>query len=123
MSKPQWEFAAQRGFFSHDDDSERWDFRATTRLSLGLLERKYPTDDSFWARELGKPCENLSQTQWRRFRHYVETLNVEDPEDKRYKRYKRYKLFYIIRHGLGVHNAKKTQVGREAWSVSRFAES
>lgn len=42
---PKCKYSAQRGFFSHDDDPESWDFKATTRAKLGLLERLYPTDD------------------------------------------------------------------------------
>jgi hypothetical protein len=113
MTTPKWQFAAQRGFFSHDDDPESWEFRATTRPSLGLLERQYPSDDDFWARESRGTDQSSSQIQWRRFRHYIQSLNTEDPEHKQYK------LFYIIRHGQGVHNVKETEVGREEWNVSR----
>jgi hypothetical protein len=103
MSEATWHFTAQRGFFSHDDDPASWEFRATTRPSLGLLERSYPTDNN--------SQEGVAQDQWSRFQHYIKSLNNEDPENKRYK------LLYLIRHGQGVHNVKETEVGREEWNV------
>jgi hypothetical protein len=108
MSASAWHFKAQHGFFSHDDDPERWDFRATTLPSLGLLSRSYPTDD------ISRTSENKqdASTQWTRFLRYVQHLNQEDPANKRYK------LFYIVRHGKGLHNVKETEVGREEWNVS-----
>jgi hypothetical protein len=108
MPEGTWQFTAQRGFFSHDDDPASWEFRATTRPSLGLLERSYPTDDDDGS---GQPREDFAQDQWSRFQHYIRSLNREDPENKRYK------LLYLVRHGQGVHNVKETEVGREEWNV------
>jgi hypothetical protein len=107
MSEGTWQFTAQRGYFSHDDDPASWEFRATTRPSLGLLERSYPTDDDSSSR----PREDFAPDQWSRFQHYITSLNREDPENKRYK------LLYLVRHGQGVHNVKETEVGREEWNV------
>jgi hypothetical protein len=68
---------SQQGYFSHDSDPESWDFRATTRPSLGLQERDYPTD--------GDQKRIFEPTQWSRFMHHVQKLNEEDPQNKRYK--------------------------------------
>jgi hypothetical protein len=108
MSQSKRRFAAQRGFFSHDSDPESWEFRARTLPSLGLLEGLYPTDD---ASTQSESREKLAHTQWSRFKHYIEVLNKGDPVKKQYK------LFYIVRHGQGLHNVKETEVGREEWNV------
>jgi hypothetical protein len=112
MSSLPWQFAAQRSFFTHDDDPESWEFRATTQPSLGLRSRSYPTDDM----EIGQGGLNghLSDTQWSRFQSYIHYLNAQHPETERYK------LLYIIRHGQGVHNVKETEVGREEWNVGKI---
>lgn len=98
----QRKYTAQRGFFSHDDDPESWDFRATTRIDLGLLDRSYPTDDA---------SEQKDLTQWQRLYRYVRHLNAHD-------NHKQYKLLYLIRHGEGFHNVKEKEVGRAEWDVS-----
>lgn len=100
-NRPEWKYTAQHGFFSHDSDPESWDFRATTRPDLGLLERSYPTDATVEPKHQG--------LQWRRFEHYIRSLNQENPAQRRYK------MFYIIRHGEGTHNVKEKEVGREEW--------
>ena len=51
------------------------------------------------------------RAQWERFGHYVQHLNKVDPEHVRYK------VFYIARHGEGVHNVKEATVGRAEWEV------
>jgi hypothetical protein len=108
MSQSKRHFTAQRGFFSHDSDPESWEFRAKTLPSLGLLGRLYPTDD---ASTQSEPHEKLAHTQWSRFKHYIEVLNKDDSLKKQYK------LFYIVRHGQGLHNVKEKEVGREEWNV------
>ena len=102
----QRKFTAQRGFFSHDEDPDSWDFRTTTRVNLGLLDRSYPTDDN--AGDL-KSQDGL--TQWERFRRYVQHLNANNGK-------KQYKLLYLVRHGEGLHNVKEKEVGRAEWDVS-----
>ncbi|KAF9700723.1 hypothetical protein EKO04_001314 [Ascochyta lentis] len=100
---PKRNYRAQHGYFSHDDDPESWEFRATTRVSLGLLDRSYPTDDV-----LSNAHSQDKLTQWQRFRQYLRHLNAID-EDKRYK------LLYLVRHGEGLHNVKEKEVGRAEW--------
>lgn len=108
MPEPKWQFSAQRGFFTHDNDIADWTFRATTQPSLGLVDRPYPTDEESNG---GTTRDSSSRAQWSRFRTYIKSLNSEDPENKQYK------LFYIVRHGQGVHNVKETEVGRDEWNV------
>jgi hypothetical protein len=96
-------FTAERGFFSHDEDPESWDFRATTRPGLGILNRPYPTDTEF------DPDNQMSQ--WQRLKYYVGSLN-------QYSMNKQYKILYLVRHGQGIHNVKESEVGREEWEVS-----
>lgn len=104
MAQSQWKYIAQHGFFSHDNDPESWEFRATTLPRLGLLEREYPTNDTLES--------HTQSTQWEHFQRYVQQLNQEGAEKRRYK------VFYIIRHGEGVHNVKEQEVGRAEWDVS-----
>lgn len=99
-----WQYAAQRGFFSHDSDPESWEFRAVTIARLGILDRSYPTDDQY--------DPDRQKSQWDRLRRYVEFLNQESPESRRYK------VTYVVRHGEGVHNVKEREVGRAEWDVS-----
>jgi hypothetical protein len=104
MPESKWTYTAQRGFFSHDEDPESWDFRATTQPNLGLILRAYPTDNDF--------DPSGERSAWERFEHYLRYLNLESPKDRRYK------LFYLVRHGEGMHNVKEEEVGREEWNVS-----
>ncbi|KAF1950902.1 phosphoglycerate mutase-like protein [Byssothecium circinans] len=99
-ASPKFKYTAQRGFFSHDSDPASWEFRATTRPSLGLLDRSYPTDAAYDPKR--------EKTQWERFIHYLHYLNKTTTD-------KKYKLFYLIRHGQGIHNVKEAEVGREEW--------
>jgi hypothetical protein len=110
MSTPLWYFAAQRGFFTHDDDPASWEFRAKTQPSLGLRERSYPTDDDFWAAKGTAPAE-LGATKWPRFQYYIKQLNSHNPENEQYK------ILFVVRHGQGLHNVKETEVGRDEWNV------
>jgi hypothetical protein len=99
----QRKYTAQHGFFSHDEDPESWEFRATTLVNLGLLERSYPTDLA---------SESLEEsTQWERFHRYIRHLNANNANMQ-------YKLLYLIRHGEGLHNVKEREVGRAEWDVS-----
>ncbi|KAF3033287.1 hypothetical protein E8E11_000088, partial [Didymella keratinophila] len=95
----QSRYTAQRGFFSHDEDPESWDFRATTRIDLGLLDKLYPTDDA---------SKQEGLTQWQRLHQYIRHLNAHDKD-------KQYKLLYLIRHSEGFHNVKEKEVGRAEW--------
>jgi broad specificity phosphatase PhoE len=101
MPPQTWTFKAQTGFFTHDSDPESWAFRATTLPLLGITPRPYPTDAAFDPRG--------EKTQWQRLEHYVRHTNTVSPAHQRRK------IFYLIRHGQGVHNVKEKEVGREDW--------
>lgn len=51
-------------------------------------------------------------TLWQRFMRHVQHLNKEDLDNKQYK------MFYVVRHGQGLHDVKKEEVGRDEWNVS-----
>ncbi|KAH7083309.1 histidine phosphatase superfamily [Paraphoma chrysanthemicola] len=104
MAVPKWQFTAQRDYFSHDNDPESWDFRATTQPGLGLYDREFPTDTKSISTSTPK-----ATTKWDRFLRHVEYLNSEDPDNKQYK------VFYLVRHGQGIHNVKEAEVGRLEW--------
>lgn len=58
--------------------------------NLGIIEQEY---------EMGEQSAALrGQTQWARFAEYVKYLNATSDENVSYK------LFYVVRHGVGVHN-------------------
>ncbi|KAF2628620.1 hypothetical protein BU25DRAFT_466366 [Macroventuria anomochaeta] len=104
---PKRNYTAQRGIFSHDDDPESWEFRATTRVNLGLLDKTYPMDDV-----PGSSHSQDDSAQWQRFQQrfqqHLRELNANDKN-------KQYKLLYLVRHGEGVHNVKEKEVGRTEW--------
>jgi hypothetical protein len=116
MSKSSWHFAAQRGFFTHDDDPASWEYRATTQPSLGLRERSYPTDDAFWAGQ-GRAPGILGEINWPRFQHYIKHLNSQNPKSEQYK------ILFVVRHGQATHNVKKAEVGREEWRVGQLVST
>ncbi|OTB07014.1 hypothetical protein M426DRAFT_257423 [Hypoxylon sp. CI-4A] len=88
-------------FFLHDNEVTGPEFRATTRPSLGLIDRPYETDAQFDPE--GK------RTQWERFVYFLEHQN-QLGQGKVF-----YKLAFVIRHGEGYHNVKEAEVGRHAW--------
>ncbi|KAF2036643.1 phosphoglycerate mutase-like protein [Setomelanomma holmii] len=104
-----WQLTAQRGYFSHDNDPESWDFRATTQPDLGLYDLTLPSDDNTPSED-NQSTISPTNAKWARFLHHVEHLNNEDPKNKMYK------MFYLIRHGQGVHNVKEAEVGRLEWN-------
>lgn len=97
-------YTAQKGYFSHDSDPESWDFRAVTLPGLGLLDRDFSS--------VSASNEDRSKTTWERFQKHVHELNQKDPNSRQYK------VFYIMRHGEGVHNVKEREIGRAEWDVS-----
>jgi hypothetical protein len=108
MSDADWILKAQRGYFSHDHDPESWDFRAKTLPGLGLVDNiTFSTDGT----GEGQPQKDIPRTQWHRFVRFVQHLNEVDSENKQYK------IFYLVRHGQGIHNVKEAEAGREEWDV------
>jgi hypothetical protein len=81
----------------------------TTQPGLGLLSRPYPTD----AQSGQQNPSQGSQSDWARFVHHVAALNDQAPPNVQYK------VLYLTRHGVGYHNLKSAEVGRDEWNVSQ----
>ncbi|KAL9076066.1 MAG: hypothetical protein Q9157_003772 [Trypethelium eluteriae] len=73
-----------------------------TLPALGLLDRTYETDPDF--------DPHREKSQWERFGNYVAHLNRASSKVQ-------YKVFYITRHGKGLHNVKEDEVGRAEWEA------
>ncbi|KAI1186619.1 phosphoglycerate mutase-like protein [Nemania serpens] len=90
------------GFFLQDDaatDPKTFDY---TTVNFGLINRAYPTDKEF--------DRHGKKTQWQRFEHYVNILNLHADRDTQYK------VLFMARHGEGYHNAAETYYGTPAWN-------
>ncbi|KAE8414078.1 histidine phosphatase superfamily [Aspergillus pseudocaelatus] len=87
----------------HEIARQSPDSKVTTQPSFGLIDQPYsePTSTKLDA-EPKKP--------WERFAAYINQLNAENSGNVTYK------VFYLTRHGLGVHNVFEAKVGREAWN-------
>ncbi|TVY39802.1 putative phosphoglycerate mutase [Lachnellula occidentalis] len=88
------------GFFLQDDNATvpgTFDYTAT---NFGLVNRTYPTNHE---------C-NDSFTQWQKFKHFVDTLNVRSGKDVDYK------ILFLGRHGEGYHNVAESYYGTPAWN-------
>ncbi|KAF3004594.1 hypothetical protein E8E14_006582 [Neopestalotiopsis sp. 37M] len=84
---PKYKFEIVPGFFRPGKDiAKDYDGLVPTVERLSILDRNYETDD-------GQPA-----AQWARFKKYVNYLNKTSDENTSYK------LFYVLRHGVGVHN-------------------
>ncbi|OAA65581.1 Histidine phosphatase superfamily, clade-1 [Niveomyces insectorum RCEF 264] len=106
------EYTTLTGFFLQDEastDPLGFDYATT---NFGLINRPYPTDDTL--------ADAANKTQWERFAHHVDTLNVHAAAaadaiaaDGRAQ----YKVLIMGRHGEGVHNAAETYYGTPAWDA------
>lgn len=72
-----------------------------TEVNLGLINRTYPTDDSF--------DPSGKKTQWERFANYVSSLNSNAASNEQYK------VLIMGRHGEGFHNVAESYYGTPAW--------
>ena len=73
------------------------------KTNLGLINRDYDTKVNADSR--------LQETQWQRFKAFVDRLNQDaEPETQ-------YKLLYMGRHGEGDHNVAEAFYGRKDWDV------
>lgn len=81
--------------------------QVATQPKLGLIDRTY--DNEKTADVAASPTAN--QSQWARFERHVRWLNETSPEGTSYK------LFYLLRHGTGIHNfvMDKLYEDREKW--------
>ncbi|EON68714.1 hypothetical protein W97_07972 [Coniosporium apollinis CBS 100218] len=96
-----FKFTIIGGVFLQDDPATNDTSFEYTRTNLGLIDRPYPTDPEF--------DPEHKKTQWQRFEHYVHTLNDGSPRDVAYK------VFFIGRHGQGVHNIAESYYGTPEW--------
>ncbi|KAI0024136.1 histidine phosphatase superfamily [Xylariomycetidae sp. FL0641] len=102
MAAPNaFKYEAVPGFFEHDDEPTGPEFRAATKVGLGLIDRAYDTDAAF------DPERRM--TQWERFVHFLKKQNEVDDGKVAYK------LIFVTRHGEGFHNVKEAEVGRHEW--------
>jgi broad specificity phosphatase PhoE len=98
-------YAVVTGIFKQDDaatDASSFNFTAE---NFGLIERKYPSDWTYWGSYWGR-----KPTSWQRLNHYVESLNRKSKHNERYT------LLFLGRHGEGYHNAAETYFGTPAWN-------
>ncbi|KAI1462666.1 phosphoglycerate mutase-like protein [Annulohypoxylon moriforme] len=105
-------YTAVPGYFVHDDEPEGPEFRAKTRVNLGLIDRPYESDHNF-EKDCPKKYRGFAHLvineKWERFNYFLEHLNQLGQGKVEWK------LFYLIRHGEGHHNVKEKEVGRAEW--------
>lgn len=107
----KWTFSAVPGIFREFTPEDMPDGKLPTQPRLALLHQDYPPSSS----SIVAPSTSEGYTQdWPRFAQHVRSLNKQAPDGVRYK------VLYLTRHGVGYHNKKSTEVGVEAWDVSRF---
>ncbi|OJD30834.1 phosphoglycerate mutase [Diplodia corticola] len=102
------------GYFLQDDpatDPSTFDY---TKLNLGLINRTYPSDDTFPSPSPSSPSTTQATpstppTQWQRFAHHVSQLNRHAAPTVRYK------VLVMGRHGEGDHNVAEAFYGTPAW--------
>ncbi|PIA89057.1 hypothetical protein CB0940_07286 [Cercospora beticola] len=100
---PNLRFEFVPGFFEHDGHptGPEGGFRATTLPALGILQQDYPDQTS---------TVGDQDPQWQRLEKHLAVLNA-GPKDCPHK------VFFVTRHGEGVHNVKEREVGRHEWEA------
>ncbi|KAK7538880.1 phosphoglycerate mutase [Phyllosticta citricarpa] len=96
-----FKYTTVTGFFLQDEnstDAKTFDY---SKVNLGLINRTYPTDDSY--------DPSGKKTQWERFAHYVSSLNANAASNEQYK------VLIMGRHGEGYHNVAESFYGTPAW--------
>ncbi|KAL8695197.1 MAG: hypothetical protein Q9218_000235 [Villophora microphyllina] len=102
----QFAYSTVTGYFLQDEVAtvaEDFDFTAT---NFGLLERDYKAD------VLTPHCKE-GTTQWERFDREVRLNLSKDEFDGKSTRYK---VFFLGRHGQGVHNVAERRYGTAEWN-------
>lgn len=69
------------------------------------MNRSYDSDAEF--------DPNYDKTHWQRFAHHIRSLNQSITDTSSV-----YKVFFIGRHGEGIHNVAEAYYGTKAWDVS-----
>ncbi|MCJ1224604.1 hypothetical protein MMC12_001249 [Toensbergia leucococca] len=90
------------GFFQQDDPATNASTFNYSATNFGLINRTYLTDSEY--------DPGHTKTQWQRFEHQVYLYNRESGFCVQYK------VFYLGRHGEGIHNAAETFYGTPAWN-------
>jgi len=96
-----FKYSTVAGFSLQDDpdtEASTFDYKA---LNLGLVDQDYDTDEEY--------DPDHVKTQWQRFQSKVSHLNRNSANNIQYK------VFYMGRHGQGVHNVAEKKDGRRAW--------
>lgn len=97
-----WKFTSVDGYFGDGAAivAASADSRLTTQPQFALLPRAYPSDSP-----------TADQRPWARFTAHVAALNRDSAKNVSYK------ILFVTRHGQGFHNAKRYEVGADAWNV------
>ncbi|ETS81757.1 hypothetical protein PFICI_06759 [Pestalotiopsis fici W106-1] len=101
---PKYKFLFVPDFFiKYEEEAKKYQGgKIITQPQLGILTQDYgPVDE--------EPATFTNRPQWARFAEHVKNLNETCGDGVSYK------LFYLIRHGIGVHNVVMEAVGSEAW--------
>ncbi|KAK0752750.1 histidine phosphatase superfamily, partial [Schizothecium vesticola] len=93
-------YSTPLGFFLQEDSSINPSPPDYTKVSYGLLNRSYPTDQKY--------DPSLTKPLWPRFTNYLTALNSNTTDIK-------YKLLYLARHGEAYHNVAQSYYGTKCW--------
>ncbi|KAI1794895.1 histidine phosphatase superfamily [Ganoderma leucocontextum] len=89
MEYPQREYSIVAGFFAQDNP-------AADGVAIGALPPRFGLVDD-------------SPQRWKTFQARINELNAAAPQGTKYK------VFYLSRHGQGVHNVGEAKYGTERW--------
>ncbi|KAK4451055.1 Phosphomutase-like protein 3 [Podospora aff. communis PSN243] len=107
-------YTTPRGFFLQEDPSLNSSPPDYTKISYGLLNRSYPTDQSH-----SNNNNNSSPTKppWSRFTDYLTALNRNNRNNPTNNNNNTtyYKLLYLARHGEAHHNVAQSYYGTKCW--------
>lgn len=109
MTPATWTFETVTGLFVQSDanapDGNAFDVvrEKTRRIRLKLTRKQFAT-----------PYFGLKSQDWSALRRSVaELLHNKEPQEQ-------YKVFFLARHGEGVHNVAEAKYGKEAWEWAFF---
>jgi len=107
MAEPvcNFHFSSENSYFIDYPEAARScpQSRLKTQPNLGLVDRN--------CNHSADPSDN-SSPNWARFTRHVQRLNDEaDPGVT-------FKVIFVVRHGRGVHNVVRDEVGSAKWKVS-----
>ncbi|KAL4872428.1 hypothetical protein BDV12DRAFT_143216 [Aspergillus spectabilis] len=97
-------FSTVTGVFLQDEESTDPDTFDYVSANFGLINRPYPSDGNTDGTD-----GTETQSQWQRFKFYIDVLNTSSPPETQYK------LLFLGRHGQGVHNVAESRYGTVMW--------